>query len=71
MGQETQYEAQVEFVPSSIRLFVPPVPIEELQTIIGDAINITASAQPYYKIDDWVVYLKLLAFHVGNAGSFL
>src|SRR5438034_504701 len=45
LGQGTQYEAHVEFSPSSIRAFVPPVPVEELQTIIGESSNITASAQ--------------------------
>src|SRR6516162_4875190 len=38
LGQEMQYEAHVEFSPSSIRLFVRPVPIEELQAILGDSI---------------------------------
>jgi hypothetical protein len=71
LGQETQYEAHVEFSPSSIRVFVPPIPVAELQDIIGDVTNITASAQPYYKIDDWTAYPKLLAAHVGKAGSFL
>jgi hypothetical protein len=71
LGQEMQYEAYVEFSPSSIRLFVPPVPVEELQAILGDSTNITASAQPYNKIDDWSVYPKLLAVHVGKAGTFM
>lgn len=71
LGQETQYEAYVEFSPTSIRLFVPPLPVEELQSIVGDSVNITASAQPYYKFQDWSVYPKLLAVHVGQAGAFL
>lgn len=71
LGQETQYEAHVEFSPSSIRVFVPPVPIEELQSVLGDSTNITASAQPYNKLDDWNVYPKLLAAHVGKGGSFM
>ncbi len=71
LGQETKYEAHVELSPSSIRIFVPPVPIEELQTILGDSTNVTSSAQPYNKIDDWSVYPKLLAVHVGKAGSFM
>jgi hypothetical protein len=29
------------------------------------------SAQPYYKIDDWSAYPKLLGAHVGKAGAFL
>jgi hypothetical protein len=71
LGQETQYEAHVEFSPSSIRVFVPPVPIEELQAILGDSTNVTTSAQPYNKIEDWSVYPKLLAVHVGRAGTFM
>lgn len=71
LGQETQYEAHVEFSPSSIRVFVPPLPVEELQSIIGDSLNITASAQPYYKLENWSMYPKLLAAHVVKAGAFL
>jgi hypothetical protein len=29
LGQEMQYEAHVEFSPTSIRLFVPPLPVKE------------------------------------------
>jgi hypothetical protein len=71
LGQETQYEAYVELSPSSIRVFVPPLPIEEVQTLIGESINVTASAQPYYKFEDWDLYPKLLAAHVGKSGSYL
>ncbi len=71
LGQETQYEAHVELSPSSIRVFVPPLPIEELQALIGESMNITASAQPYYKFEDWGIYPKLLAAHVGKSGSYL
>jgi hypothetical protein len=71
LGQETQYEAHVEFSPSSIRVFVPPLPVEELQAIIGDSPNIVASAMPYYKLEDWGLYPKLLAAHISNAGAFL
>jgi hypothetical protein len=71
LGQETHYEAHVVFSPTSIRLFVPPLPVTELQSIIGDSLNITTSAQPYYKLEDWSAYPKLLAAHVGEAGAFL
>lgn len=71
LGQETEYEAYVEFSPSSIRVLLPPLPVEELQSIIGDSLNVMASAQPYYKLEDWSVYPKLLAAHIGNAGAFL
>jgi hypothetical protein len=71
LGQETQYEAHVEFSPSSIRLFAPPFPVAELQAIVGDNPNITTSAMPYYRLDDWGVYPRLLAAHVGQQGAFL
>jgi hypothetical protein len=71
LGQETPYEAHVEFSPSSIRVFVPPLPVEELQSIVGESPNLTASAQPYYKLEDWGAYPRLLAAHVSNAGAFL
>jgi hypothetical protein len=71
LGQETQYEAYVELAPSSIRVFVPPLPIEELQSLIGESPNITTSAQPYYKLEDWAIYPKILAAHVGKSGAYL
>lgn len=71
LGQETHYEAYVELSQSSIRVFVPPLPVDELQTLIGDAMNVTTSAQPYYKLEDWTIYPRLLAAHVGGAGAFL
>jgi hypothetical protein len=71
LGHESQYEAHVEFSASSIRVFVPPVPVAELQSILGGSLNIAASAQPYYKVEDWSAYPRLLAAHVGNGGAFL
>lgn len=71
LGQETHYEAYVELSQSSIRVFAPPLPVDELQTVIGGALNITTSAQPYYKLEDWTVYPRLLGAHVGGGGGFL
>jgi len=70
LGHQTPYEAYVEFSLTSIRLFVPPFPVNELQAIVGDKPNITA-AQPYYKLEDWRVYPELLAAHVEKSGAFL
>jgi hypothetical protein len=42
-----------------------------LQSIIGNSLNITASAQPYYKLEDWSAYPQLLAGHVSQRGAFL
>ena len=47
------------------------MPVEELQTLVGDTLNISASAQPYYKLEDWDIYPRLLATHVGKSGTFL
>jgi hypothetical protein len=69
-GEEQQYEAQVTFAPDSIRLFAPPVTVEELQRIVGEALPIMIP-NGYYIIRDWGVYPKLLAGHVGRAGAFV
>ncbi len=70
-GAVQQYEARVTFAPGSIRLFVPPLAVEELQRIVGDAVPIMVPSG-YYIIRDWSVYPKLLAAHIGtplaNAG---
>ena len=71
LGQETHYEANVESSPSSIRVFAPPLRADELQTLIGDTMNIITSAQPYYRLEDRTVYPQLLAAHVGGGGAFL
>jgi hypothetical protein len=52
LDQEMEYEAHGEFSPASIRLFVPPFPVEVLQSIMGDSLNIATSAQPYYKLEN-------------------
>ena len=57
------YIARVFFVPSSIRIFSPPIPIKALQALIGDAKGVTRG-NPYYEFTDWAIYPKLLAAHV-------
>jgi hypothetical protein len=71
LGQETRYEGYVELSESSIRVFVPPLPVDELQGLLGERMNITTSAQPYYKLEDWTIYPRLLAAHVAGSGAFL
>jgi hypothetical protein len=71
LGQEARYEAQVEFSPSSIRVFVPPPPVWELQAITGGSPDIKTSEMPYYKPEDWGLYPKLPAAHVSNGGAVL
>ena len=69
-GDDQGYEACIWFSPSSIRVYAPPVGIEALQSFIGESPNIVPSAQPYFKIEDWNVYPRLLA-HVGKSGTFI
>jgi hypothetical protein len=69
-GEHQQYEAYVRFLPSSIRIYSPPVGISVLQSfIVGDSPNLVPSAQPYFKIG-WNVYPKLLA-HLAKSGAFI
>lgn len=70
LGERQDYEAYVRFSPGSIRVYAPPVEINELQSSIGDAPNLVPSAQPYFKIEDWAVYPKLLAC-VARSGGFM
>lgn len=69
-GEERQYEARVTFALGSIRMFTPPMKIEELQQIVGEAIQIN-SRMPYYAIRSWDTYPRLLAAHIGRAGAFM
>ncbi len=69
-GQEYEYQAYVQFLPSSIRLYAPPIRVEILQSLIGESPNIVPSAQPYFKIEDWTVYPRLLA-EISRSGAFL
>jgi hypothetical protein len=69
-GEEQQYEAVVKFAPDSIRLFAPPVSVQELQQLIGEAPDISVP-RGYYAVRNWDVYPKLLAAHVGRTGAFV
>jgi len=68
-GEEEPYEACVWFTTGSIRLFAPPITIEEVKTLIGESPDIKVE-RGYYIIRDWSVYPKLLAL-VAQKGSFL
>jgi hypothetical protein len=67
-GGEVTYEARTTFEPTSIRIFSPPVPIEDLQQIVGAEPNMVPSAQPYFKLENWGVYPNLLALVVTRGG---
>ena len=41
-GEDIEYEAQVTFAPSSIRLYSPPVQVGTVQKHIGNSKNIVA-----------------------------
>jgi len=69
-GEDVEYEARTVFSPSSIRVYSPPVDIEALQSLIGDQPNIVPSAQPYFIINDWSVYPRLLALVI-QQGTFM
>ncbi len=68
-GDAQEYGASVLFSPSSIRLYAPPVDVDEQQRLIGDSPNISI-AVPKYKIEDWGLYPRLLA-HVVKCGAFI
>ncbi len=52
-GEEAEYEGQVTFMPSSIRLYAPPFPLEVLQTRLDkDVVNFPRA---YTKLD-WSHY---------------
>ena len=72
-GAEAKYEARVAFVPSSIRLFVPAIPIDNIQSLINGTPEEKplAGANLYYRFDDWSLYSNLLAVHIKNGGHFL
>ena len=69
LGDDQTYESCVSFSPGSIRVYAPPVRIEALQSFIGEPLNISMPV-PYYKIEDWNVYPRLLA-HVAESGFFI
>ena len=69
-GEDIKYEARTVFAPSSIRIYAPPISIEALQEIVGSEPNMIPSAQPYFIIDNWAVYPRLLALQI-RQGYFL
>jgi len=60
-GDTERYEAYITFVPESVRLFAPPMPIEELQKLVGIEHPLTV-ARTYFKISDWSIYPKVIAY---------
>jgi hypothetical protein len=57
------------FAKLDSRVLAAACGIKELQGFIKSP-EITVS-KPYYKIEKWDVYPKLLAYHVGRSGIFV
>ena len=57
-GQPFTYEGYMKLAPSSIRAYIGSLSVAELGDLCGRDFSI---ANPYYKIDDWAVYPKILA----------
>ncbi len=53
-GAEVEYGARVEFAPDAIRVYAPPVPVAELQRLIGASPDISVP-RGYYIVRDWSV----------------
>jgi hypothetical protein len=66
-GEDAEYGAQVTFVPSSIRLYAPALPVSRLQPhLTKDVVNYA----PAYTILEWSVYAVVLQEVVSN-GTFI
>jgi hypothetical protein len=63
-----QYEAQVTFAPSSIRVYAPPLPVKLIQEHVPDK-NVEQAYRAYMKLE-WSVYPKILEAVVAN-GTFV
>jgi hypothetical protein len=72
-GEVVEYEAQVTFARSSIRLYAPPLPVSTLQEILkelGDSKNIEAVPR-YSRLEDWQLYPRILKEVVARGGFVL
>ncbi len=58
-GKEVKYEAQVTFAPSSIRLYAPPIAVQQIQPYIKEK-DLMKYAGVYVKLD-WAIYARILA----------
>jgi len=56
-GKEAEYEAQVTFDPSSIRLYAPPIPVERIQPHTEK--NLLTYPGAYVELD-WTIYARIL-----------
>jgi hypothetical protein len=68
-GREEEYEAQVTFAPSSIRLYAPPLPAQFVQDLLGASKDIKTYPGAYVELD-WDLYAAILAEVVAK-GTFI
>jgi hypothetical protein len=66
-GEEAEYGAQVTFVPFSIRLYAPPLPVERLQPHLHK--DVVKFAGAYTELD-WDIYGIVLQ-EVVSKGTFI
>jgi hypothetical protein len=66
-GEEAEYGAKVTFVPSSIRLYAPPLPIQRIQPHLNR--DVVKFAGAYTRLD-WTIYAIVLQEVVTN-GTFI
>jgi hypothetical protein len=64
LGKEQEYEAQVTFAPSSIRLYAPPLPVKLIQPHTGKDLTFAGACT----VLDWDVYARILE-EVVKAGA--
>lgn len=59
------YKGYIQFEQSSVRVYRGFLPIEFLEKASGRDLSV---ARPYYKIDDWGVYAKVIKEQVKRGG---
>jgi hypothetical protein len=69
LGEEEEYEAQVTFAPSSIRLYSPPLPASYIQLLLGNTKDIMTFPGAYAELD-WCFYSQILE-EVVSRGTFV
>jgi hypothetical protein len=67
-GQEAEYAAQITFVPSSIRLYAPAIPVERIQPHLDKDVVKYAGAYTHL---DWTIYGIVLQEVVTKGPSLL
>ena len=66
-GEEEEYAAQVTFAPSSVRLYAPPLPLEQIEQYTDKDLRTYAGVYP---ILTWDIYAHVLEW-VASRGAFI